>query len=411
MKTRILMVTHYFGSHQGGIEIVAEKIFQGLQHAQCEVVWAAADITPPPRQTDCCRTLRLPSSNRLEGLTGLPFPVPAIRALRELHREVARADVVILHDCLYATNVAAFLSAQLRRVPVLIVQHIGAVPYKNVLLGWLMKLANRLVTRPMLSRAQRVVFISGVTKRYFDGVAFRHPPTVIFNGVDTGIFRPLPHGEDRAAMRHRLGLPADRPVALFVGRFVEKKGLAVLRHMAAMEPRITWAFAGWGRLDPRSWTAGNVRVYSNLRGETLAELYQASDVFVLPSTGEGFPLVVQEALACGLPVVCGAETAAADDAMAAFVRGLALRARDDEGSASDFLARVHELLDRGSNAEEVKQRHEFVRQRYSWHRAVEEYLEVVRALTDCQSARGKTVAMPGLVEHFSSSANTRRDVS
>jgi glycosyltransferase involved in cell wall biosynthesis len=151
-------------------------------------------------------------------------------------------------------------------------------------------------------------------------------------------------------------------------------------------------------------------VYSNLRGENLAELYQASDVFVLPSTGEGFPLVVQEAIACGLPVVCGAETAAADDAMAAFVRGVALHAGDDEGSASDFLARVHELLDQGSNAEEVKRKHDFVRQRYSWHRAVGEYLELARALTDCQSGRDETVAMPGFVEHLSPSASTHEDV-
>jgi glycosyltransferase involved in cell wall biosynthesis len=410
MKIRILMVTHYFGSHQGGIEIVAERIFQGLDRTQCEVVWAAADVTPPPLQTDSCHALRLRSSNRLEGLTGLPFPVPAIGALCELHREVSRADVVILHDCLYASNVAAFLSAQSCRVPVLIVQHIGAVPYKNVLLAWLMKLANRVVARPMLARAKQVVFVSGVTKQYFDGVAFRHPPAMIFNGVDTAVFHPLPPGESRAAMRQRLGLPVDRPVALFVGRFVEKKGLAVLRHMAAMEPRITWAFAGWGRLDPRSWTAGDVRVYSDLRAETLAQLYQASDVFVLPSTGEGFPLVIQEAIACGLPVVCGAETATADDAMAAFVRGVNLRTGDDEGSASDFLASVHELLDRGSNAEEVKQRHEFVCQRYSWHRAVEKYLELARALTDCQSGQGETVAIPGLVEHLSPSSSTHKDV-
>ena len=55
-----------------------------------------------------------------------------------------------------------------------------------------------------------------------------------------------------------------------------------------------------------------MRVFSDLAGPGLAELYRASDVFVLPSQGEGFPLVVQEALACGLPVVCGDESTGAD---------------------------------------------------------------------------------------------------
>jgi hypothetical protein len=45
---KFLMVTHYFDSHQGGIELVAEKIFRGLEREQCEVVWAAANVSAAP---------------------------------------------------------------------------------------------------------------------------------------------------------------------------------------------------------------------------------------------------------------------------------------------------------------------------------------------------------------------------
>ena len=52
---------------------------------------------------------------------------------------------------------------------------------------------------------------------------------VLGNGVDTARFRPAQPDEGRR-IRHELGLPLERPLALFVGRFVPKKGFA---HVAA----------------------------------------------------------------------------------------------------------------------------------------------------------------------------------
>jgi glycosyltransferase involved in cell wall biosynthesis len=43
----------------------------------------------------------------------------------------------------------------------------------------------------------------------------------------------------------------------------------------------------------------------------LRDYYQAADVLVLPSTGEGFPLVVMEAMVCGTPAIVSDETYAA----------------------------------------------------------------------------------------------------
>jgi glycosyltransferase involved in cell wall biosynthesis len=161
---------------------------------------------------------------------------------------------------------------------------------------------------------------------------------------------------------------------------VAKKGLEVLRNAALRQPNFTWAFAGAGPLDPRKWNIDNVRVYSELRGRGLAELYRASDVFVLPSTGEGFPLVIQEALACGLPVVCSAENATADSALAPFVRGVPLTAGDDPRSAEDLLSAMGDVLSEGLTPEGSQHRYRFAQTRYSWQRAVTQYQSVLEDL-------------------------------
>ena len=263
----------------------------------------------------------------------------------------------------------------------MIIQHIGIVPYRSLLLNAIMKLSNTLVTRPMLASAQQVVFISHNTARYFAPVKFRNPPALVFNGVDTEMFHPLREGEDKRAIRDHLGLPREGRIVLFAGRFVEKKGISVMKRMVDLRPDWTWAFAGCGPLDPGSWEAANVRVLSRMRGSSMAALYRACDLLVLPSVGEGFPLVVQEAFASGLPVVCGAETLEADPEIRSFARGIPIYADDNDRTAREFLTAIDDVLDTEAESKEKSQaRHAFAAVRYSWQNATERYLELASRL-------------------------------
>ena len=308
---KLLTVSNFFDTHRGGLEIVAGRLARELADRGFAVTWLASDATFP--LTGCAAqgvtTESFSIWNVAERRLGVPWPLLGPSAIGRIWRETRAADAVLLHDSLYLTSIVTYMAAKAHRTPLLIVQHIGAVPYRNPILRGLMALGNRLVARPILGGAEQVVFISQFVRDYFGRLNFRRPPQLVFNGVDTGVFRPGT-ADERAAARARFGFGEGERVALFVGRFVEKKGVARLGRAAAQRPDITFAFAGWGLIDPDAWRLPNVRVFSDLSGGGLAQLYQASDVFVLPSHGEGFPLVVQEALACGLPVVCGREAPA-----------------------------------------------------------------------------------------------------
>jgi glycosyltransferase involved in cell wall biosynthesis len=378
----VLTVTHFFEGHRGGIEIVAGRLARELARAGMNVVWAATDASPPPDVTrePRLRTVTLAAGNAAERHVGIPYPVPAPRSVMRIWREVQNADAVLIHDSLYLTSIAAFIAGKIKRKPVVVVQHVGAVPYKNPVLRGLMAVANRVIARTMLSRADKTIFISETTARYFAGLAFRQQPELIFNGVDTEVFSPLRGADEIAGARRDLGLPLEQKIALFVGRFVEKKGLPVLDRLARARPDILFAFAGWGPLDPRAWKLANVRVFDQLSGASLAMLYRASDVLVLPSTGEGYPLVVQEALACGLPVVCGAETTAADPGAASMMTGVPIDMADVERTARLYADALDAWIARGSEPAARSARAAMAAERYSWPHAAGCYADVLKRL-------------------------------
>jgi glycosyltransferase involved in cell wall biosynthesis len=382
---KVLLATAYFDSHRGGIEIVAGRLARELQRRGVDVTWLATDATAPPTEPGGGQALSVPAWNVAERRLGFPLPLPGPAGVAAIWRAVRSTDCVLLHDSLYPTNVTALLAARWHRKPVVLVQHIAAVPYSNPLLRLVMRAANAVIARPMLAAANQVVFISDTVVQHFADVRFQSPPRLIFNGVDTDVFQLPAAGFDRRGARAELGLPAEGKIVSFVGRFVEKKGLHIIERLARARPDLTFALAGWGPIDPRAWGLQNVRVFSGLQGASLAPFYQAGDVFVLPSIGEGLPLVLQEALACGLPVICGDETASADPAAHGIIEGVLITPADPGTTAAAFATRIAAVLSQNSSAE-AQQRHTYVQARYSWTEAAKAYHAIMSDLVGAKSA-------------------------
>lgn len=308
---RILLVTHYFPSHGGGIEAVALQLARQISRMGHQIVWFASDVDPAPSAIDGVECQSVPASNIIEQVLHAPYPIWSPSCLPALWRSVGRVDVVHVHEYVYVGSLAAMLIALLRRKPVVLTQHTGAITFASRLLTGIYAAANRSIGRLAVSVVKETVFVSDNVRRYFGALcSFTRPPRLLYNGLES-TWRPVASYDERVRCRLATGVCDTRPVILFVGRLVVKKGLDVVRCLVPRFPDATWLFVGTGPVQPESWGLENVRALGQLDHEQLATAYRAADLLLLPSLTEGFPLVVQEALACGTAVLSTDEVAMA----------------------------------------------------------------------------------------------------
>jgi glycosyltransferase involved in cell wall biosynthesis len=146
-------------------------------------------------------------------------------------------------------------------------------------------------------------------------------------GVDSELFRP----------RECAHLALARPIFLYVGRVAVEKNIEAF---AGLDLPGTKVVVGDGpALERLRERYGDVTFLGLARGEALARIYSASDVFVFPSLTDTFGNVLLEALASGLPVaaypVTGPKDIIVDDRVGvldADLRKAALAALELDGS-------------------------------------------------------------------------------
>jgi glycosyltransferase involved in cell wall biosynthesis len=379
---RVLVVTHYFSEHRSGVEIIAGELAQRWARRGVEVTWVATDEGHGGGNGKITRR-PVTGWNFTERKLGFPYPIWAPWSLARLWREVARCDIVHLHDSLYMGNAAAYAAARYLGKPVVVTQHIGAVPYSRRLLRGLLETANRTVARVVLAGADRSVFYSPKVRRYFaDLFRTRRSPVDLPNGVATETFHPVDPAA-RRILRDRLGWRPDRPVLLFVGRFVEKKGLKFLGELARDVQSVDWVFVGWGAEDPARWGLPNVMCVGSLPQEEIVRYYQAADLLVLPSVGEGFPLVVQEAMACGLPVMTSPDTAAGGVGIDGLVYSVELQQEAWRRELTRLTGSIQQLeAQRGAVAC-------FARATWDWEHCADRYLQLFETVRKERAQRSR----------------------
>ena len=380
---RILTVTHYFAAHGGGVEVIAHQLIQHLaaQHPDWRFDWCASaenasDDLPPNAPNISHHAMA--NWNGTERKMGVPYPIWSPRAIGQLWRLVGACDAAHLHDFAYMGNALAALFCRLRGKPYVVTQHIGWVPYQSPILRGILNLAIKTLGRRVLAGAARVVFYSDVVTRFF-ARRMKLRAQKINNGVDSEMFAPV-DDVARARARRENELDENARVVLFVGRFVEKKGVPLVMKLAAQMPDAQFVLVGGGPLDPEKTAReipANVRVWRGRRGVEVAQAMQLADVLVLPSRGEGFPLVIQESLACGTPVLVESSLSIALPDVADKINTRSLDAPD---VAARWGAALRDILDAPATQAQRQTRADWARQTWSWETSARRYGALLEAI-------------------------------
>jgi|SRR5215831_6873733 len=138
------------------------------------------------------------------------------------------------------------------------------------------------------------------------------------NGVDVTRFSP-----GASEVRRQFGISSAAPVIGFVGRLTADKGVPELLEAFARilreRPDAYLLLVGWFDAaedalghELRRRIEGHPRIVHTGYVKSSAPFYRAMDLLVLPSWREGFPNVVLEAAASGIPVVAATCTGARD---------------------------------------------------------------------------------------------------
>lgn len=322
---RVVVVTHYWAPHVGGIETVARQQAVGLAGRGFDVDVHTTRLPRCASRSSDERTVlgagrvvvsRHRAVEPLLRTAQLPVPVPGPGMVVRLVRAIRRADVVVAHGHSFPTSVLAAGIARVLRRPFVLVQHSPWIAYGTVLEA-VQRIVDRTVGRWVLTAADAVVCVSEHTAGYVRSMLPTAPVHVVHNGVDRDRFHPATgRGADP---RVGAGVDAEgrsgRPVVLFVGRLVERNGWRVLLEAwrgSSLPERADLRIVGSGPDELRVRAAihdlDRVVQLGTVADDELADHYRAAHVVVVPTlTGVGFGLTAAEALACGTPVVASAE--------------------------------------------------------------------------------------------------------
>jgi len=291
--------------HMGGKEVRYHHLIEGLAAGGLEVhvftmKWWEGDkhqVRDGVHYHALCRRYPLYRKRRRSVLEAAMFSLACLRLV------TYRFDVIEADHMPHLQLFAIRLVSWIRRVPLVVTWHeFWGREYWREYLGRLGPLAAAIEATTMGFGDRIVTPSAGTRNRLIEHGRRPEQVTVIPNGLDYELLSSVEPAKQRFDL-------------LFVGRLVAHKHVDMLLEALVDLPEhlaeVTCAIVGQGPELPaieatigRLGLASRVHLLGNLdRQEDVFALMRSARVFVLPSTREGFGIVVAEAIACGLLVV------------------------------------------------------------------------------------------------------------
>lgn len=192
----------------------------------------------------------------------------------------------------------------------------------------------------LVRNSDACIAIGTLSKEYLVSLGAR--PNKIFiaySTVDIDFFKKASRisKKERACIRNSIGIKT-RNVILFVGQFIERKGIIYLvkafEKLKKKFTAVSLVLLGYGPLEKglKSYISGrkidDVFFVGHKEVEDMPRMYSMADIFVLPSIEETWGLVVNEAMASGLPVIATKKVGSSADLIKNSVNGYVVKERD-----------------------------------------------------------------------------------
>lgn len=281
-----------------------------------------------------------------------------IRSRRQLAD--ARPDAVLVLGWNQLGLLQAWLAARTLGVPVVVRGDSNA---KRGRVWW-----KRALHRLLLSQAHAFLAVGESNREFYR--QGRVPADRVFGAphfVDNAYFSGRAALLDRTVARTSLAVPAESFCVLFAGKFEAKKRprdlfLAVAKLPVGLGKRVHVLMVGAGALGPElrelaTDLAIDVSWAGFLNQSEIPRAYRAADVLVLPSDhGETWGLVVNEAMACGVPAIVSDSVGCANDLVRHGTTGMVFPTGDVVALANAieaFVGDAYLLAALGGNARQL----------------------------------------------------------
>lgn len=202
------------------------------------------------------------------------------------------------------------------------------------------------------------------------------PTSLIYNGIDPQAYTR----KDKTKCRVKLGLPVDKKIILFISidkiKTAFKGGEYFLKIAEEFSNDDSVAFVCLG--GNTNEKVNNVTYVQKTADEdTLSSYFSAADILLYPSTADNFPLVILEAMSCGLPIV-SFDTGGIKEAVIDKVNGYIAKYKD----LNDLLSGVRYILNMNAeNREKISSNsRDRVIKYFSLEKMISEYLTLYESL-------------------------------